>query len=113
MNNIAQMLALRYGGTVAQRQEFATDDPDYNVQFVIDLDDPKANFRLLSAQDMNNMSESTRNACMSTQESPFRSMRLIVYKDERGSVNFKLLHGMAGRLVEELDALCRQLNSGV
>lgn len=109
MNDIAQKLALRYGGTVAQPQELETDmGSDYNVLFVINLDDPKANYRLLTAHDLNSLSKSARETCELTKEAPFRRMRLVVYKDENGSVNFKLLHGMASRLVEEMDSLCRQ-----
>lgn len=111
MNNIAQILALRYGGTVAQPQELETYmSPDYNVLFVINLDNPKANYHLLSAHDLNSMSKATREMCELTQESPFKHMRLVVYKDIEGSVNFKLLHGMASCLIEEMDTLCRQLD---
>ena len=109
MNNLAQKLALRYGGTVAQPQELeAYMSSDYNVLFVIILDDPKANYRLLSAHDLNCLSKAARETCKLTQESPFKHMRLVAYKNENGSVNFKLLHGMASRLVEEMDFLCRQ-----
>ena len=112
MNNLAQKLALRYGGTVAQPQELETYmSLDYHVLFVINLDDPKANYRLLSAHDLNSMSKATREMCELTQESPFKHMRLVVYKDETGSVNFKLLHGMASCLIEEMDTLCHQLDS--
>ena len=112
MNNIAQKLALRYGGSVAQPQELETYmSLDYNVLFVINLDDAKANYRLLSAHDLNSMSKATRETCELTQESPFRHMRLVVYKDENDSINFKLLHGMASCLIEEMDALCRELDS--
>lgn len=109
MNNLAQKLALRYGGTVAQPQELETYiSSEYRVLFVLNLDDPKANYRLLSAHDLNSLSKSTREMCELTQESPFKHMRLVVYKDENGSTNFKLLHGMASCLVEEMDFLCRQ-----
>ena len=107
MNNIAQKLALRYGGAVAHPQELEVyTDPDYQVLFVIKLEDPKANYRLLSENDLQCLSDATRRTCILTQESPFKNLRLVVYKDASGSINFKLLHGMAGRLVEEMALLC-------
>ena len=114
MNNTAQKLALRYGGTVAQPQDLEKYMcPDYQILFVIDLDDPKANYRLLSSHDLQSLSKSTRETCALTQESPFRNLRLVVYIDEKGSVNFKLLNGMASLLIEEMDLRCRQPDFGV
>ena len=109
MNDIAQKLALRYGGTVAQPEEY--DRYLYEGQeilFVIKFDDPKANYLLLSEYDLQSLSEATRRASISTQTSPFNKLKLIVYRDDRGEVNFKLLHGMASRLVEEMYAFCNK-----
>ena len=107
MDKIAQILASRYGGSVEKIPE--CDRYLYEGQeilFAIKLDNPKANYLLLTEYDLHSLSEATRNACISTQTSPFNKLKLIVYKDDKGRVNFKLLHGMASRLVSEMDEFC-------
>ena len=84
-------------------------DPDGKILFIIELDNPKANFHLLSEYDLMHLSKRTREECILTQESPFKFMRLIVYRDTNGSVNFKLLYGMASRLVKEMDLFCSSI----
>lgn len=103
MTNIAQELALRYGGTVAQRKDcepYLKEDQTFILG--IDLNDPKTNFYLLSEYDLQSLSESTRTICVQTRTSPFRNMKLIVYKAADNQVHFKLLHGMASRLFAEM-----------
>jgi len=108
MDNIAQKLALRYGGTVAQPEEYNRYlFEGQKILFVIKLEDPKANFHLLSECDLQSLSEATRKTIALTQTSPFNKLKLIVYKDLKGKINFKLLHGMASRVVTEMACLCK------
>lgn len=107
MNNIAEKLALRYGGIVAQPQECEMYlSSEQRFLFGINLDDPKANYKLLTAGDLQSLSDATRAACVQAQSSPFDGLKLIVYKGMDGTVNFKLLHGMASQLVREMAYLC-------
>ena len=103
MINVAQELAMRYGGTVAQRKDcelYLKEDQTFILG--IDLNDPKSNFYLLSEYDLQSLSESTRTICVQTRTSPFRNMKLIVYKTTDKQVHFKILHGMASRLITEM-----------
>lgn len=107
MKNLAQQLALRYGGTLAKRQlcEIFLRREE-QLLFGIRLSDPAANYRLLTEHDFQRLSDTTAAACRKMQSSPFDDLLLIVYRSEEGKPQFKLLYGMAGRLVEEMAALC-------
>ena len=39
--------------------------------------------------------------------SPFTNMKLIVYRKADGETGFRLLHGMASRMVKEMAELCQ------
>ena len=107
MNIVIDKLALRYGGTVAQPEECVMYlNEDQHFLFGLKLDDPAANFHLMTEHDLHNLSETTRTVCLQTCTAPFRGMKLIVYKDETQTTNFKLINGMASRLVAEMIVLC-------
>ena len=53
-----------------------------------------------------NLSDTTRCQCVKTKTSPFNNMLLILYKTKYGNMEFKLLHGMASRLVAEMAVVC-------
>lgn len=106
-NDLVQKLALRCGGTVAQLQENTEIDGGRRVLFIIDLNDPKANYRLLTEGDLNALPETERETCRRTGMSPFTNMKLIVYRKADGETGFRLLHGMASRMVKEMAELCQ------
>ena len=105
----ANSLAQRFGGTVAAKQECEPFlQPGHEFLFGISLKDPKANFKLLDEYNLMNLAPDTRRKCLETQTSPFDNLLLIVYKNEQGETNFKLLNGMASVLVGEMIRFCER-----
>ena len=109
MNDIVNTLAIRFGGTIAKQDEckiYLTEQQRF--LFGLNFNDPKANYLLLTENDLQKMSHAMRAVSTKERCSPFSNLKLIVYTDDSGEINFKLLHGMAGRLVIEMVALCEQ-----
>lgn len=107
MDVLANKLAERYGGIVALPHECTMYlREDQQLLFGIRLNDAKSNYELLTKYDLMNLSDTTRYQCVKTKTSPFNNMLLIVYKTKYGNTEFKLLHGMASRLVAEMVVIC-------
>lgn len=106
---MARSIANRYNGTIASRKKCEPFlQAEYTFLFGISFKDPKANFSLLSDNDLKNLSPDTRKKCLKDKDSPFDNLLLIVYKDEIGELSFKLLNGMASLLLEEMLLYCKQ-----
>lgn len=107
MENFANRLAERYGGTVALPHECVGYLKEgQQLIFGIRLTNAGSNYKLLSEYDLMSLSAATRHRSVKTETSPFDNMLLIFYKTSCGEVEFKLLHGMASRLVAEMAELC-------
>ena len=107
MDVLASKLAERYGGIVALPHECTMYlREDQQLLFGIWLNDAKANYKLLTTYDLMSLSSVTRYQSVKTETSPFNNMLLIIYKTKRSDVEFKLLHGMASRLVAEMAVIC-------
>lgn len=107
MDVLANKLTERYGGTIALQQECSMYlEKNQQLLFGIHLNDAKSNYELLTKHDLMNLSDTTRYQCVKTKTSPFNNMLLIVYKTKYGNTEFKLLHGMASRLVAEMVVIC-------
>lgn len=110
MEVLANRLAARYGGTVARPSECTMYlREDQQLLFGIRLNDAKANYKLLTKYDLVSLSAVTRYQSVKTETSPFNNLLLIVYKTKCGGAEFKLLHGMASRLVAEMAVICEHV----
>lgn len=84
-------------------------EPDKELLFGLSLNDPGANFRLLTPEDLASLGESAGAACLKSLRSPFTDMLLIFYRTENGKVSYKLINGIGSRLFEDLEDVCGQL----
>ncbi len=109
--NAAESFSFRFGGTDASKERCeAYLKPDHTFLFGVSFKDAKSNYKLLDRYDLMNLGLETREACKQTKSSPFDDLLLIVYKNNEGKVNFKLLNGMASILVEEMVKFCEEEN---
>lgn len=76
------------------------------VLFGLRLPDEKSNYHLLTTGDLRSLSKATREHCISIGRSPFDNLILIVYRGCDDTISFKLINGMASKLVEEMVLLC-------
>lgn len=67
--------------------------------------DPAANFRLLSDSDLTAFPPEAAQKILDEGRSPFRDMLLIFYRED-GVTSFKLVNGMAGKLLTLADRFC-------
>ena len=74
--------------------------------FGLHLTDKQRNYSLMTPGDLRSLSRSTREQCIRNHSSPFDDLMLIVYREFDGTVAFKLLNGMASRVVQEMVKLC-------
>ena len=76
------------------------------VLFGLRLPDKKSNYHLLTTGDLRSLSKADRDHCIRTSQSPFDNLLLIVYRNCDDTISFKLINGMASKLVEEMVLLC-------
>lgn len=79
------------------------------VLFGMRLPDKKSNYHLLTQGDLRSLSKADRDHCIRTSKSPFDNLLLIVYRNCDDTISFKLINGMASKLVKDMALLCEQL----
>ena len=110
MNNIVKYLMETYHASMADDTQCSPFlEPGKALLFGLCLNDPVANYALLTEGDIASLGDAASTVCLKKRRSPFADMLLIFYVKDDGEVSFKLINGMGSRLFEELKDVCNKL----